>query len=114
MATYETMKIFAGNLTRLLSQHDITQLALANRMDVAPSTVSSWCNGEKMPRMNRIEWMAQFFGVPKSSLLEPYAPQRADVLDQVDIAFYGDYKELTEDDKQTIRDMVRIMRQRRK
>lgn len=36
-----------------------------------------------------------------------------DVLDDVDIAFYGDYKELTEDDKATVRDMVRIMRERR-
>lgn len=37
----------------------------------------------------------------------------SDVLDEVDIAFYGDYKELTEDDKATVRDMVRIMRERR-
>lgn len=36
-----------------------------------------------------------------------------DILDDVDIAFYGDYKELTEDDKATVRDMVRIMRERR-
>jgi len=36
-----------------------------------------------------------------------------DVLEDVDIAFYGDYKELDEDDKETVRDMVRIMRERR-
>ncbi len=36
-----------------------------------------------------------------------------DILDEVDIAFYGDYKELTEDDKATLRDMARIMRERR-
>ena len=34
-------------------------------------------------------------------------------LDQVDVAFYGDYKELDEKDKETVRDMVRIMRERR-
>lgn len=38
---------------------------------------------------------------------------KPDVLDEVDIAFYGEYKQLTEDDKDTIRDMVRIMRERR-
>lgn len=38
---------------------------------------------------------------------------KRDVLDDVDIAFYGDYKELDEDDKETVRDMVRIMRERR-
>lgn len=35
-------------------------------------------------------------------------------LSEVDFAFYGGYKELDEDDQETIRDMVRIMRERRK
>ena len=34
-------------------------------------------------------------------------------LDQIDVAFYGDFKELSEEEKETVRDMVRIMRQRR-
>ena len=34
-------------------------------------------------------------------------------LDQVDVAFYGEFKELSDADKETVRDMVRIMRQRR-
>ena len=36
-----------------------------------------------------------------------------DILDEVDVAFYGDFKELNEEEKETVRDMVRIMRQRR-
>lgn len=39
--------------------------------------------------------------------------ERKDVLDDVDIAFYGEYKELTEEDRATIRDMVSVMRKRR-
>lgn len=34
-------------------------------------------------------------------------------MSDVDIAFYGDYKELSDDDQKTIRDMVRVMRERR-
>ena len=34
-------------------------------------------------------------------------------LDQIDVAFYGEFKELSEEDKETVRDMVRIMRERR-
>lgn len=34
-------------------------------------------------------------------------------MSEVDIAFYGEYKELTDDDQKTIRDMVRVMRERR-
>ena len=70
MASYETKRIFARNLNNLLEKKDITQIELANQMDVAASTVSSWCNGEKMPRMDKVEWMAHYFGVPTSNLIE--------------------------------------------
>lgn len=115
MASYETKKIFSDNLSRLLDSNHITQLELAKKMNVAASTVSSWCNGDKMPRMDKIEWMAEFFDVPVTHLIEQYNPNPAipDVLDEVDIAFYGEYRELSEDDKDTIRDMVRVMRERR-
>lgn len=38
---------------------------------------------------------------------------KLDILDDVDIAFYGNFKKLNEDEKETIRDMVRLMRQRK-
>lgn len=38
---------------------------------------------------------------------------KSDILDDVDIAFYGDFKELNDEEKETVRDMVRLMRERR-
>ena len=56
-------------------------------------------------------------GGPASALTEikimPTVSDEHDPIDDVDLAFYGEYKELSEDDKETVRDMVRIMRQRR-
>ena len=64
--------------------------------------------------------IADYFGVSVAYLLgkeTEKAPtdsgERKDVLDDVDIAFYGEYKELTEEDRATIRDMVSVMRKRR-
>lgn len=37
----------------------------------------------------------------------------SDILDEVDVAFYGEYKELNDEEKETVRDMVRLMRERR-
>ena len=112
MPNYETMQVFSRKLSQLLEERDIPQYALAKELNVSNSTVCSWCNGTKMPRMNRVEQMAQFFHVPMKELLVEEAPP-ADVLDQVDIAFYGDFKTLTEDDRQIVRDMVALMRKRR-
>ena len=59
--------------------------------------------------------IADFFGVSVGYLLGQSKEKDAqnDVLDKVDVAFYGEYKELNEEDKETVRDMVRLMRERR-
>ena len=56
--------------------------------------------------------IAAYFGVSVGYLLGE-APENSDILDQVDVAFYGEFKELNEDEKETVRDMVRLMRERR-
>lgn len=63
--------------------------------------------------------IAAHFGVSVDYLLgkeNKKAPtvsdERIDMSD-VDVAFYGNYKELSDDDQKTIRDMVRVMRERR-
>ena len=60
--------------------------------------------------------IATYFGVSVGYLLgqeDTSAPQGQDILDEIDVAFYGDFKELNEQEKETIRDMVRLMRRRR-
>ena len=56
--------------------------------------------------------IAAYFGVSVGYLLGEQA-ESGDLLDQVDMAFYGEFKELDESDKEAVRDMVRLMRQRR-
>ena len=56
--------------------------------------------------------IAAYFGVSVGYLLgQEHTP--ADILDEVDVAFYGEFKELDEEQKETVRDMVRLMRARR-
>lgn len=56
--------------------------------------------------------IAAYFGVSVGYLLGD-DKANTDILDQVDVAFYGEFKELDEDEKETVRDMVRLMRERR-
>ena len=65
--------------------------------------------------------IAGFFGVSVGYLLGkedseamPLAnTNRTDILEDVDVAFYGHFKELNEEEKETVRDMVRLMREKR-
>ena len=52
--------------------------------------------------------IAGYFGVSVAYLL---GQEEYDVLDEVDVAFYGEFKELTEEQKDAVRSMVRLMRQ---
>ena len=70
MGSYETKRIFSRNLSYLLCIRGETQAQLAAEMRVAPSSVSAWCNGEKMPRMDKVEWLAAHFGVGTSALID--------------------------------------------
>ena len=61
--------------------------------------------------------IADFFGVSVGYLLgreeNVLAQSNDDILEKVDVAFYGDFKELNDEEKETVRDMVRLMRERR-
>jgi transcriptional regulator with XRE-family HTH domain len=58
--------------------------------------------------------IAAYFGVSVGYLLgQEEMALSSDILDQVDVAFYGDFKELDEEQKEAVRDMVRLMRERR-
>lgn len=65
-------RIFARNLSRLLDEYQETQADLAEKMHVAPSSVSGWCTGAKMPRMDKVEWLASHFNVSRADLIEDH------------------------------------------
>lgn len=63
-------RVFAQNLSNLLAANKKTQADLVADLKLNKSTVSTWVNGTKMPRMNKIEQLAHYFGVEKSDLIE--------------------------------------------
>ena len=115
MASYETKRIFGQNLTRILNANDITQLELSKKMKVAPSSVSSWCNGEKMPRMDKIEWLVDFFKITKSDLLELKNEQHHAISDEdIQFALFGGKDEITAKMYEEVKTFAAYIKQREK
>lgn len=107
-----------GNRIReLRKQRKITMKQLGEIVGLAESTISQYENGKRQPDNETVFRLSEYFDVTVGYLLgvekAPTGSGERDILDEIDIAFYGDYKELTEDDKETVRDMVRVMRERR-
>lgn len=110
MSAYETKFVFAHNLNRFLAKTNQTQIDLARALGVSKSTVSSWCTGEKMPRMDKIEMLAQHFSVNKSALLDAAAGEEA-ALDEYERALLREVAELNKSNKQKLIEMALFFRQ---
>lgn len=70
MSEEDYKKIFSKNLKYFMDQKGISQMDLVNDLQLSQSTVSNWCTGLKLPRMNKIQMLADYFGIEKSDLLE--------------------------------------------
>ena len=80
-------QIFAKNLVRLMKEHQEKQTDIAALLKVSKSTVSDYCKGAQMPRMDKIEMLALHYGVLKSELLDdasaPASPESAEPLPRI-------------------------------
>lgn len=94
---------------------------MSRDLGLSNSAYSQWNTRKTRPSKKSIQRIAEYLGTTADYLMfgsEPKnAPtpqgERSDILDEVDVAFYGDYQQLDEEDRETLRAMARIMRERR-
>ena len=66
-----------------------TQTDLINDLGFNKSAVSTWCNGTRLPRMDKVEKLARYFNISRSDLIEEKSDQKDTALtpkDNRDIA----------------------------
>lgn len=63
-------KIFSRNLNHYMKKNDKTQSDLIHDLGFNKSAVSTWCNGTRLPRMDKVEQLAQYFNINRSDLME--------------------------------------------
>lgn len=99
----------------LCNEKGIRPGRLCDEMNLSRSLMTDLKMGRKKTvNAQTAQKIADFLGVSVAYLLGQ-SQQRSsqDILDQVDVAFYGEFKELNDEEKETVRDMVRLMRERR-
>ena len=68
-------KIFALNLQRLMQLKEVDRRRLCDDLKFKYSTVSEWLSGSKYPRIDKIEALADYFGVRNAAdHLKKYEP----------------------------------------
>lgn len=60
----------AQNIVRLMEQNDVDRNKLSNDLNISYTTIRDWVKGITYPRIDKIEMLANYFGVSKSDLVE--------------------------------------------
>jgi transcriptional regulator with XRE-family HTH domain len=63
-------EVFAKNLRHYMEAKGKTQKELAEIVGVSAPTMNDWIKGKKFPRIDKIEILANYFGILKSDLIE--------------------------------------------
>lgn len=66
----DNKNIFASNLKRYMALNEKSRKDISEALEISYYTVTDWVNGKKYPRMDKVEKLAQYFGILKSDLIE--------------------------------------------
>ena len=106
-------------IEELCKERGITITELCRESGASRGSLSDLKQGRKQSlSAETLSKIATYFEVSVDYLLgnepkEKPTSGESDILNEIDIAFYGDYKALDDEQKEIIRDMARTMRRRR-
>ena len=79
-------KIFAKNLNYYMTTNNKTQSDLVTDLNLTASTVSDWANGKKYPRVDKMQLLADYFGILRSDLTEEHETSK--MTDDIELQEY--------------------------
>lgn len=70
MSNIGNKNVFANNLTKYMQLNGKSRNEVCQALGFKYSTFADWINGKKYPRMDKIEMLANYFGIKKSDQIE--------------------------------------------
>lgn len=66
----ENKKIFSINLKHFVEKSGKSRAEIAKELNISISTFTDWCNGTSYPHIEKVELIADYFGIKKYQLIE--------------------------------------------
>lgn len=70
MTDNEQKQIFARNLNKYISLNQKQQIDVAKDLNINPTTLNMWCNGNSMPGTGKIRKLADYFRIGMTDLTD--------------------------------------------
>ena len=80
MSDLGNKEIFAKNLLYYMNLNNKTRNDVCRDLEIPYSTFTDWCNANIYPRIDKIQLLANYFGIQKSDLVENKEKNKTDIL----------------------------------
>lgn len=107
-------EVMAKNIRKQLESRGLNVKDFAARMDFKYSTVLDWVNAKTYPRIDKIELMANYFGIEKADLIEENNQLHTTSEESIDLSnlrekvVMFDGRPLSDDDVKKIEQIIRL------
>lgn len=91
MTEKDIRTIFAKNLSDFLAINGFRQADLARQLHVSTATAAKWATGQTIPRIDKIQRIANWLGVRKEDLLSDGGPRTQDYYTDKAARDYADF-----------------------
>ena len=99
-------EVFSRNLRKYLAITGKTQRDVSVVVGVSSGTVNDWARGRAYPRMDKIQKLADFFGISKSELVEEWVIEE-DPIPQEDKEVLDLFHKVPEEKRELVLSMIR-------
>lgn len=83
MSDLGNKNIMAQNIKYYMSLKGVTQTEVCTTLNIKANTFSDWVNAKTYPRIDKIELLANYFGIEKSDLIEKQKDSPTEKLNDV-------------------------------
>ena len=105
MSEQEFAKILSRNLRLLMYQKGITQAQMSRELEIGKTTLSSWMNGQRMPRMDKIDLLCRYLNCMRSDLMDEKREKRTETtFTQEEMMLIVQYRMLNAEGRARVRD----------
>ena len=107
----DNKNVFASNLKRYMEVKGKSRNDISEALGISYFTVSDWVNGKKYPRMDKVEMLANYFGIQKSDLIEKKVGKTSPeepVLSEGEKIMLDLFRRVPEDKQELVLQMIRV------
>jgi transcriptional regulator with XRE-family HTH domain len=107
----DNKNIFALNLKKYMELNDKSRNDISEALGISYFTVTDWVKGKKYPRMDKVEMLANYFGIQKSDLIEDKtekSPPKEPKLSEGERMLLDLFRQVPEDKQELVLQMISL------